>query len=415
MKDLSRQEIDRLPTIIELLELLEAVQREFCAKGGWLQDEPMLQHAVQMGLKNPYSSLFNFAKGDEFIVNHLSSGRYCCKPNIAHTPFLLRGEKKRYPNVVSAFNRGDEDDKLISNLKTADFVSLVKTHPLCRMFDNGVNLGSHKRTLFFETNYYGLAQHYNFNTGLIDFSSSALVAAFFAVTENLGNDIYRPLIDTEEYPYGVLYMHEINHMASFQMFCTIGQQVFPRCGAQKGFAFQENLVRLNINEMVRPLPFRHDAECSKQIFDKLNGGKVLFPKDELAQYAQQINNSNEVSFVSFADNLYANPQDTMQGNLERCERKGITVNPNLKYCFTPDMLEEYFADVKNGIWERYCSPIHFPCAEGTKLKDELLALPKDEHYRQYFERRYYDKLFYHNLEDKYRAEQKYNRIKNKRG
>ena len=74
------------------------------------------------------------------------------------------------------------------------------------------------------------------------------------------------------------------------------------------------------------------------------------------------------------------------------------------------MSQDYFADVKNGIWERYCASIHFPCREGENLKEELLALPKNEHYRQFFEQRYYDKLFYHNLEDKYRAEQKLCRI-----
>ena len=95
MNDLSKEEIDRLPTIIELVELLEAVQREFSDKGGWLQDEPMLRHFAQTGLNNPYASLFNNAKSDEFIVNHLTSGRYCCKPNIANTPFLVRGEKKK--------------------------------------------------------------------------------------------------------------------------------------------------------------------------------------------------------------------------------------------------------------------------------------------------------------------------------
>ena len=50
------------------------------------------------------------------------------------------------------------------------------------------------------------------------------------------------------------------------------------------------------------------------------------------------------------------------------------------------------------------------CSNGAKLKEELLALPKNDYYRQYFEQRYYDKLFYHTLEDKYRAEQKLRRI-----
>ena len=409
----SPTDISKLPTIVEVLQRLERMQHNFVARGGWLQVMPQLQMFQQIGLDNPFCSLFNNAAPDAFIVNRLASGRYCCKPNIAQTPFLFRGEKKKHPCVVSAFNRpdNDKDDKLINNLKTADFVSLVKTHPLCRMFDNGINLPSFSRTLFFETNYYGLAQHYNFNTGLIDFSGSALVAAFFAVTENLGGDLYQPITDAGKYGYGVIYLHGIVPQASFQLFSTIGQQVFPRCGAQRAFAFQENNTSFNINTNLQAYYFRHDAECSQKIFDLLDGGKALFPADELGEHAKAIKEKKEVSFVSFANNLYSNPQDTLNGNLERCSAKGITVNPNLNYCFTPDMLSSFFADVKNGIWEQYCASIHFPCSDGNRLKEELLALPKNANYRQYFDIRYYDKLFYHTLEDKFRAEQKYHRQK----
>lgn len=406
MAPLTEAEISALPTINELLYTLESAQQVFYNRGGWRTYSPLMSFSAQFGLKNPYSSYVNDAHRDDFIVNRLASKRYCCKPNLEFSPFLLRGENRHYPSIISAFNRGDEDDKLISNLKTGDFVSLIKTHPLCRMFDNGINLPSFSRTFFFEMNYYGLAQHYNFNTGLIDFTNSTLVAAFFATTENLGNDVYRPITDTRKHPYGVIYTHRINPELTFQMFSTVGHQVFRRSGAQWGFAFQENISRININTIVGAYPFRHDAKCSQEIFDQLEQGNRLFPKDILQPHSQAIRDSREVSFISFADNLYANPQDSLKKNLERCESKGISVNPNLKYCFTPDMLDSFFADVKNGIWEQYCEPIHFPCREGVKLKEELLALPKIEHYRQYFERRYYDNLYYHTLEDKYRAERK---------
>lgn len=410
MKELTGKEISALPTINELLYFLESEQQRFYNRGGWRVYNPLIVASSQFGLENPYSSYYNNIHRDDFIVNRLASQRYCCKPNLEFSPFLLRGEKQHYPSIISAFNRGDKDDKLISNLQTNDFVSLVKTHPLCRMFDNGINLPSSSRTFFFEMNYYGLAQHYNFNTGLIDFTNSTLVAAFFATTENLGNDKYRPITDIQRYPYGMIYIHHIIPELTFQMFSTVGHQIFPRSGAQWGFAFQENVCKLNINTMVNAYPFKHDAKCSQEIFNQLQQGKRLFPKDILQQYSQAIRESKEVSFITFAENLYSNPQDNLKGNLERCERKGITVNPNLMYCFTPDMLTSFFMDVKNGLWEQYCEPIHFPCKDGAKLKEELLSLPKNDYYKQFFEQRYYDKLFYHTLEDKFRAERKFSAL-----
>lgn len=122
MATLTPAEIDKLPTITEVLNTLERAQRNFAARGGWLQMMPELRMFQQTGLDNPYSSLFNGVASDTFIVNRLASGRYCCKPNIAYTPFLFRGEKKKHPSVVSAFNRTDDkDDKLFYHIQEDKF------------------------------------------------------------------------------------------------------------------------------------------------------------------------------------------------------------------------------------------------------------------------------------------------------
>ena len=399
MKSLSMAEVQKLPTMEELLKIIELNRKCFELRGGWqFGDGEMYDKAKYMGLCSSFAPYCNYAGRDKFIVSRLRSKRFCFKPNLANAPFLFRGQNREYPHIASAFERQDDDGKIISNLKTLDFAYFVKTHPLCRMFDNGIALPSVRKTFFFEMNYYGLAQHYNFNTGLIDFSINPLVAAFFATTQNLGNDVYVPIEDTTKYPYGVIYIHSIIPKITFQCFSTIGQQVFPRTGAQYGFFFQEKQCNINVGAMVRKLYFRHDAKCSRNIYSVFGGGRLLFPKDDLSGIAAEINASKDVSLSSFTENLYVNTTASISSNLDACRRKGINVNPHLLYMFTPELLRSYYQDIKNGFWEEFCRPIFFHAPKGeVRLKDELLNLPKDPHYRQYFDERYADELYNYQL------------------
>lgn len=399
MSKLTPSQIENLPNILQVLDILQEAQDDFVDSGSWYSRFPDLcATANALGCECSYSSYCNPYEPDDFLVSRLNSKRYCFKPNLVFVPFLCRGEREEFPSVISAFERKDSAERLISNLKTMDFVRFVRTHPLCRMFDDGIKLESYSKTFFFETNYYGLAQHYNFNTGLIDFSSNKFVAAFFATTINKGSDIYEPIEDTTKYPYGVIYLHKINPCLTFNIFSTIGQQIFPRTGAQLGFFYQEKNSPFDVNKLISKIYFKHDAECSKKIFEMMDKGKRLFPKDELIEVSELISKTDRVSLVSFAENLYTNPGDTMDKNLGLCESKGIKVDPNLNYHFTPEMLRDYFNDITNNRWEEFCKPIYFCCKNGEKLKEELLALPKDGHYKQYFDLRYYERLFYHSLE-----------------
>lgn len=106
MAPLTEAEISALPTINELLYTLESAQQVFYNRGGWRTYSPQMSFSAQFGLKKPYSSYVNDAHRDDFIVNRLASKRYCCKPNLEFSPFLLRGENRHYPSIISAFNRG---------------------------------------------------------------------------------------------------------------------------------------------------------------------------------------------------------------------------------------------------------------------------------------------------------------------
>jgi hypothetical protein len=412
--NLSNEQIEHLPTITELTDFLHLLEQKEISRGYWDNRSvyPMpIETFRSMGLNNPYIAYTNDAPNDQFLLNRLDSLRYCLKPNLAERPFLYRGQSKMYQRIISSFERTDDKDlkverKLVSNLKYADFLTLLKSHPLLRMFDNGIYLDGHNEPLFLEMNYYGLAQHYGFNTGLIDFSSDINVAAFFACTKYLGHDKYEVFMSGDALSYGVIYVHHIHPNITFKgPFSSIGLQVFPRSGAQKGFLFQESQTPIDVNDIVVAYPFRHDDVENQKIFDKWQGGALLFPDDELSSISQQILDSKEVSLRGFAYNLYVNPGDDMDANLKKCKRYGIKVNKNLHYVFTKDSLDKYYRNICNGWWENFCNQIHFGCDEekAKKIKTSLLELHKNPNYKQFFNKDYYDRLYYHQLYDERKA------------
>jgi hypothetical protein len=402
-------EISKLPNIFQLVESLKLYEHDLMrSTNGWsgftIGDyRPICDMSYH--LLNSDRIYINNEDDDKFIVNRLNSKRYAFKPNLREHRFLFRGQNKAYDRILSSFSRGDLDDHLISNLKCGDFISLLRSHPLFMMFERGIHLEPERKPFFFEMNYYGLAQHYGFNTGLVDFTSDIAVAAFFACTKYKGNDTYEPIVDTKQYPYGVIYAHGIIPTGSFVGFGfrSIGLQVYPRTGAQKGFFYEEGGTRVPLEQMVSQHYFRHDATCSRKVFQLMEEGKRLFPEDDVQPYAQMILNSNEVTGYSFADNLYTN-QDDCGTNLKRLERKGITVNWGKQWMFTPEMLHSYYQNIKNGLWEKFCNKIAFADENEQQLKDSLLKIPQSPHYRQFFEEKELERLQYVALTDRSRAE-----------
>lgn len=390
------EQVAKIPNIFQLIDYIK--KKEF----NNLDPNNVWKGSNQFGMflapfihiDNPDACYVNDAKADNFIVNRLSSGKFSLKPNLRILRFLFRGQKQHFANIKSSFKRGKHDDRLISNLKAEEFMAMLRTHPLFMLLEHDVHLDGMKKPFFLEMNYYGLAQHYNFNTGLVDFTSDISVAAFFATTMNMGDDKYEPYGGSKDNPVGVIYIHEIKPQFSFVFggFRTIGQQLYPRTGAQKGFFYQEDGTRLPIEQQVIPYFFRHDIICSKKkISEWMNQSQKLFPADNLSVLAQDILHSDEVSGETFARNLYTN-QDDFNTNLNRLANKNIKVNWHTKRVFTADLLKQYYQDVKNGMWENFRQSISFFDEQEDKFKESLLNLPSNPHYSQYFEEKQLDRL-----------------------
>ena len=79
---------------------------------------------------------------------------------------------------------------------------------------------------------------------------------------------------------------------------------------------------------------------------------------------------------------------------------GIKIDWHEKKFFTEDMLKQYYENIKNGWWEEFCNQIAFEDENEKELMESLLALPKNPHYRQFFEPNQLRFLHYFNMEER---------------
>lgn len=411
LPNFSLPQVMELPDIFQLIETIKIEEEKLNGWANYINPIGGSPIFTAKELNNSDRIYINTANDDVFIPNRLNSRRFNLKPNLRNHRFIFRGQKQHFPQILSSFSRNG-NCKLLSNLKAEEFINLLRTHPLFMMLDRGIYLEPYKKPFFLEMNYYGLAQHYNFNTGLIDFTTDISAAAFFAVTINCGNDKYEPYGGTKENPFGVIYVHEINPSTSFVVngYRTIGLQIYPRTAAQHGIVFEEGNSFLPIEATVTPLFFRHDIMNARKIFELMKDGKKLFPDDDLSPIAKEILKSDEISGETFARNNFVN-QDDFDENLQILKENGIKVNWHKKVCFTKEMLNTYYSNVRNTLWPEFCSKIDFVSEKGEQLKDCLFNLPNNPYYRQYFDSLQLELLQYHTFDDIFRSNK--NKIKRK--
>jgi len=398
-----------LPTLVQLVQQLKEENQVLVDKyDGWW-NYPDLQNVPRTTCWNDRMIDFcNNADEDKYIAVKTKKGRITLKPNLRRHHFIYRGQSKQYRFVISSFTRDDYkkdmkeiseqealDRHIVANLKCDEFKRLLRTHPLFVLLDRGIRLEHDNNVLFVDMNYYGLAQHYGFKSTLVDFSTDIDTAAFFACMENKEHDIYEPIEDAAG--CGVIYVCQIEPRTTFKVtgFSTIGMQLYPRSGAQKGVLFNEPIAPEPLYKLYKVYPFRHDKSSSHYFYEMMEGGKKLFPPDQISLHAQEILDGNEISGATFAENIYSN-QDDFKKNMESVERKGISINWHKQVQFTPEMLHTLYEDIKNGLWEEFCKNIYFADTNyGRELHEDLLKLPSNPNYAHYFKEEEYTRIFYY--------------------
>ncbi|MDV3873362.1 hypothetical protein CMT47_19580 [Elizabethkingia anophelis] len=389
LKPPTEQEIDKLPTIDDVKKRLIQYEKDYSVT----REEPIKlmyesspQHLDKMGLS--YSS----SDKDKFILTKTMSG-WSLKPNISTSHFLFRGENKVYSTCLPTLYRENNFNHLIENLKRAELEILLESHPIFKLLKDGIELRSGIVVKLY--NPYGLAQHYSFNTTLLDLTSDIDVASFFATCQyNRETFSYTPY--TKSKSCGVLYVYHMLKPFSIltnEGLSTIGLHIFARPGLQKGFfwasnpEFSKTGSPRDLNEcgLITKIYFKHENSISERICADMEFGKKIFPEDELSIKCKDILNSNVFSEEAFERNLSDNPQDDREANRKKIEKEGYGVS-SLKQPlkFSDEEKNHMLFKIHNGGWSKLCDSIVMPIDKDGSLMEVLRNVPNDDRYKKYF-------------------------------
>lgn len=346
-------------------------------------------------LDYPLGAWFNNEADDKFVMTRLMSGRYSLKPNLRNRKYLFRGETTFHnPCKPNIFRKLGQKRFTAELARGQEMMLLMLSHPLVQLLDLGIELGGN--VYRFEMNLFGLTQHYYNKTSLIDLTSDPMVAAFFATTKYEDKTDTYSAIDDENQEPGVLYYYilDINEDFGFQKngqkspLSTIGLQVFPRSGRQKGFLYDMRPTE-NFNEVTRlnAVKFRHDSSIARRICSQFHDGKDLFPDDILMKHWKKVGwNSNVLSSRTVKMNQLFNPKMTLAEVDAEIRSLGFDIQ-NYRPSFTREELDEYYdAVVNKGFWREFCNQIYIPGDKQGNMMKELLDLPNNPKYRWAFER-----------------------------
>lgn len=193
-----------------------------------------------------------------------------------------RGQIKHYNLRCGAnlFRCDKLKDKFIEVCRTIAFENFLDKHPFIQFIN----------TLQDEIyiNKTAIAQHYELKTPYLDLTSNFDVASFFATCELL-NGKYKPYKGKE---FGVIYVFNevLNHGINQgwdSNFENVGWQPLPRPEQQRASTYKLNQNENFANfKYVQSYLFSHNRTQSKEIWQKFDKGKILFPKDSTNEVAE---------------------------------------------------------------------------------------------------------------------------------
>ena len=179
------EQVDSLPTLLDILDKISEAEESFRNNKRW-------------------GILSNLGMEDKFEIVPISPKGTCIlRPTFYSYNKYFRGQTAFYQNCTPSIFRKDEDNKrdsidiFIDRLRSCEFELLLKTHPVVKKLNKGIRIDKLGLDLSIKVDYKGLAQHYELNTNMIDFTNNKWVAAFFAACKKK-DDKYIPIDPKED-------------------------------------------------------------------------------------------------------------------------------------------------------------------------------------------------------------------------
>lgn len=230
---------------------------------------------------------------------------------------FFRGENQVFSNSQPSLNRKlmrkderkQELYRAVANLRIFHFSNFLWN----------INVVPYWHAKLSDVNYKALAQHYGFDTHLLDLTNDFRVALFFATCKYIPEtDSYIPLTKEiieakEENKYGVIF-HSPNWKLDFispggslqwlddhredmrdrpysfdsgdldGIAFQIGYQPLMRCHHQSGYIFpMRSKYPLQADNRFEILHFEQSPELSQRVFEMMEGGKKVFPYEGISE------------------------------------------------------------------------------------------------------------------------------------
>lgn len=263
-------------------------------RGDFIIDEFRIMNASGTTILFPY--------GDRIIT-------FCSKRQ------FFRGENQDFPCSIPSLRRKtmgmskkqEELMRTVANMRIWQFRKLLW---------NNINVVPYWEAKLSDVNYKALAQHYGFDTNLLDLTNDFRIALFFATCKYIPEqDCFRPLTEqeiNENHKYGIIY-HAPNWVIDFispggssewhfhhmndedrwygldngdldGMAFQIGYQPLMRCHHQSGYVYPLRYgIPLNEDRRFERMRFKQSVELSQRVFKMMDGGKKVFPQEGITE------------------------------------------------------------------------------------------------------------------------------------
>lgn len=261
-------------------------------------------------LLNHEGVIGGMVRHQQFTCLDMGDGRVGAFP-LELSPMYYRGESGLYDTCYSNLQRiADEEERLIWQLKTLDFILLLKRHP---RIQSGLEQNEY-------IEFQALAQHYGFPTNMLDLTNDLVVAAYFATHEV--NAV------TGEFQVKTEGIGQIRYSCEFFMpqgrLVPVGLQPLARPGQQSAFGIflgeKEDYAAGSASVRFRQSP----QENQKLHQSVLGGPQMFFPEEPVTGLADRIKTANVVTRE--AVEAYCSESGHRAAKLEEfLEKKGIYI------------------------------------------------------------------------------------------
>lgn len=251
---------------------------------------------------------------------------------------FFRGENQQYlKSVPSLLRRQEGKNKYESEL--IKIIAVMRSYQF-EKFIRKINVVPFWEAKLSDINVDALAQHYGFDTCLLDLTNDFRTALFFATCKyDYETDSYRPLTKkdieaTESSKYGVIFHSpnwvldyinggnvewQMQHMNdqreepySFYsgeldgLAFQIGYQPLMRCHCQSGYIMpMMKAIPLQNDNRFEKLRFLQSEELSNRVYKMMDGGKKVFPNEGIGKAVDILRTIQKASVFSEDDLLYA--------------------------------------------------------------------------------------------------------------